>query len=423
MNRLWTALCLSILVFAAGCHSGSSQSSANSRVLHASLDSETFDVLVDSNAKVSGVAFGAATGYSDSGSGSHTVTIRSSSSGTTLLSKTISFASGANQTLVVYGKRAALGTVLLVDDVTDPAAGNFKVRVVGLSPDVGTVDVYLTSGGIASAPATITNVGYSVITDYSEIGSGTFTITITPAGTKEILFQSSPQNFAAGSKNTIAVYPAYSGKLVNAELLTAGTNASGTLFLNTNARVKSANAVPDSTQLNFLADAITIFANVPYKGTSSYVVVSAGNHTMQVQSSAVPGTSIASLPVKLDPARDYSVLAVNTLAQPQLVALVDDNTLPTSGYAKVRFVNARAAGGNADAFVDFASQATGIATGAASGYVQILAGDTYTVTFTTPGGVNAIATLNPVQFLPGAIYSMYLFGTGTTGEIRLARDR
>jgi hypothetical protein len=87
-------------------------------------------------------------------------------------------------------------------------------------------------------------------------------------------------------------------------------------------------------------------------------------------------------------------------------------------------VNATLGNSGADALVDFATQASGIAPGTASAYSQIIAGDTYTVTFTTPGGVSNIATLSPVQLLSGAVYSMYLYGTaGTDAEIRLTRDR
>jgi hypothetical protein len=424
MKRIWLAAFLVALALVGGCSKGSGNNSASTRVLHASLDTEAFDILVDTNVKATAVSYKSATGYSDFGSGSHTVVVRSSVSGATLLTKTVSFV-GGNQTLVVYGRRSTLSVLVLPDDVsTGPASGNFQVRVIGLSPDVCAVDLYLAPGSVTSAPATIAGAGYSSATGYAELAAGSFPITFTPAGLKNILFQSPAQTFSAGSVNTVVVFPAYSGTLVNGGLLTTGTNASGTFFGNANSRVKTANAVANSNQLNLLVDGATLFSGVPYKGISTYVTTAAGSRALQLQASAVPGATIATLGLVMAPAQDYSVLSLNTLAQPRLVALVDDNTVPVTGYAKVRFVNATLGNSGADALVDFATQASGIAPGTASAYSQIIAGDTYTVTFTTPGGVSNIATLSPVQLLSGAVYSMYLYGTaGTDAEIRLTRDR
>jgi plastocyanin len=413
-----------LLALIVGCNnSGKIQNSTDMRTLHASIDLEAIDVLIDGDAKARAVTLGTVSTYANFDSGTHTVTIQSSASGTALATKTLSLASKATQTLVVYGKRNALATVLLPDDSTDPASGNFKVRALGLSPDVGPVDVYLASGDIGSLPATISGAAYGVAAAYVEVPSGNFPFTFTTAGSKEILFQSPPLDFAAGTKNTLAVFPGYSGKLVNAELLTEGSGASGTYYGNKNARLKLANAVADSSALNFLVDGAALFSSVTFKGISSYATTAAGKRTIRIQSSAAPGTTIASFPVSLDSAHDYSLVAVGSLAQPTFLALTDDDSPPTVGLVKVRFVNVSTGVGTVDALVDFASQAAGIAPGSVSAYVQVGPATSYTVTFTTPGGVNAIASLNPVQLAASGVYSIYLFGSGDNAEIRVTRDQ
>jgi hypothetical protein len=187
--------------------------------------------------------------------------------------------------------------------------------------------------------------------------------------------------------------------------------------------VKAVNAIPDAPALNFKADAATLLSSVPFGGGSSYVTTTSGARTLQLEAANVPGSNIATLSRSLDPALDYSLLAAGALGQPELVAFIDDNTLPASGYARVRFVNASPDRASVDALVNFASQASSIAYKGTSDYFQFLQADDYNITFSTPGGVTAIAALTPVQLLSGAVYSAYLVGTSTSPQIRLVRDR
>ncbi|HEY4999291.1 MAG TPA: DUF4397 domain-containing protein, partial [Usitatibacter sp.] len=93
------------------------------------------------------------------------------------------------------------------------------------------------------------------------------------------------------------------------------------------------------------------------------------------------------------------------------------------GFAKVRFVNAGAAGSSVDVLANFANETSGLAYGSASTYFQVTPSLTYTITFATPGGVNVIATATPVELDAGAIYTVYLFGSGSSAQARLVRDR
>src|SRR5262249_9138868 len=145
--------------------------------------------------------------------------------------------------------------------------------------------------------------------------------------------------------------------------------------------------------------------------------------TFQVEASKVPGTTLASLAQTLDPAKDYTLLAANRLAQIQLVAFADDNTVPSTGFARVRFANAMVGSTTVDALVNFASQATGIAFAGASTYYQLAAATDYTITFASAGGVQTIATLTPVELDAGNVYTLYLLGTTSTPQVKLVRDR
>jgi Domain of unknown function (DUF4397) len=424
MKRWCIALMIAALALVAGCNkSGSNQNSANARVLNAVIDAEPLDFVVADDTKQAAVALTVTTPYSSFSSGTQDVKIRSSVNSTILTEKSLNFPSGTNQTVVIFGRRATLSTLLLTDDTTDPATGKFRVRAVGLSDSAGTVDVYLAGADVTGVPPTISSVGFTTVTDYAEIAEGDYVVTYTAAGNKQVLFQAPSQHFTAGTKNTLTIFPTSGGQLVSAVFLTAGNTATGTYIPNTKSRIKAVNAVPDSTGLSFFAEATALLTNVPFQGASSYITTTTGAHTLRIEASNVPGTTIASLTKTLGSGQDYTLLASNPQASATLTALLDDNSLPTATNVRVRFVNALAGSGNVDALVDFATQASSIAFNSASPYVQIAASSTYTITFSSAGGVTSIATLTPVEFLAGGVYSVYVMGTGTAGIVKIARDR
>jgi hypothetical protein len=392
------------------------------RALNAVADAEPLDVLVDDDVKAGALAPGATSSYAQFDSGTRDVKVRSSTSQSVLTDKSVSFSSGANSTLVMYGKRNSLSLQLMADDTTSPSSGRFRLRVLNLAPDAGLVDLYVTAADISSAAPVVANAAYGAITSIAEAATGSYRLTFTAAGTQDVLFQSSPVSLTADNV-TIAAVPSPGGKLVNAVLLTHGDSGSGTLLPNPLARLKATNAIADAASLNFKADDTTLLSNVPFGGSSSYVTTAAGARTLEVEAANIPGVTIASLPRQLAPARDYSVVALGTLAALQIATFADDNTLPAPGFAKLRFVNALAGSSAVDALVNFASQTSQIGFATASSYYPLAPSTTYTITFATTGGVTVIATLSPAELDATGVYTAYLMGTAAAPQVRLVRDR
>lgn len=414
-----------VALIAAGCHSGgTNQNSTNMRALNAIVDAEPLDVLVDADVKFSAVAPNKATSYANFSSGGRELVIRSNTNQAVLYDKTgFNFPSDSNGTLLMFGHRSAVNAIFLQDDTTSPSSGHARVRFVGLSPDTGNVDVYLTTGSALTGPAFVSGAAAGVVTTAGEVTGGTYQILVTTAGTNDILFQSTTAfNFASGNNYTIAATPSLGGKLVNAVVIEPGTSGNVTFLTNPISRIKGVNAIPDSSGINFKTDGTVILTSVPYTGVSSYVNSAGGSHNLQIEQSNVPGTNIASLTATLSSARDYTLLASGTTAAPKLTLITDDNSPPSAGNVKIRFVNALA-GSNTDALLNFASQAQGIAPNAASAYYTVAANTNYTITFTTPGGVTVIASLSGVELDAGNVYSAYVFGTTSNAQAKLIRDR
>jgi hypothetical protein len=417
----WRMMAAAILALVAGCHNGGhNANTAQVRLLNAVGDAEPLNLLIDGNVKATGVALGSTSSYAQIDNGTRTTDLVSSVNGATLYDKQLGYNDGGNYTLAAFGKRASISVIQLNDDTQDAQSGKFRLRFADFAPDIGAVDLYVVTGDISAIPPTLTGISGGTVTDYTEIAAGTYSFVLTTAGTKEILFQSPAQQIAANAKLTFAAIPALGAKLTNAALL----QASGTTFMtNSLARVKAINAIPDAAGITFKTDNTTLLVGVPYTGSSSYVTTPSGSHTLKAELTTVPGTAIASLTRTLDPARDYTVASVGTVSSPALVAFADDNTLPSAGLAKIRFGNLTADGTAADALINFATRATGLASRTVSDYYQVAPATDYTLTFSTPGGVTVLVSLSNVELDAGAIYTAYLLGTSSSRTLKLVRDR
>jgi hypothetical protein len=424
-KREWIGACLVIAALVTGCHSGgTNQNSTNLRAVNAVIDAEPLDVFVDSNKCASAVAAGGVSGYCNFDAGNRNVSVKSTTLGTVLANTTLSFGSDANETIVFYGRRSGIQQTVLVDDTPTPPSGQLTIRAADFSPEASAVDVYLvTSSDISSIAPTIPSAAYPVATAYVQIAPGSYQIIVTTAGTKDILFQAPARAFTAGSQLTLLILPSLGGKLVNAMLLSAGSGASGTFIANAVGRLKAVNAIPGSTTLNFKADGTVLLFNVPFAAASSYVQLASGSRALAIEPSSAPGSNLASATQTIDPAKDYTMVAVNPLGQPAIVVFTDDNTVPATNLAKVRFANVMTGSTAVDVLVNFASQTTGLAPRTASPYFSLAAATSYTVAFTTQGGTTVIATFDTAALDNGAVYTIYLFGSPSAPQPIVVKDR
>jgi hypothetical protein len=199
-------------------------------------------------------------------------------------------------------------------------------------------------------------------------------------------------------------------------------NGTAVVVSNPLARLKAVNGLTDTT-VNVKLDGSTVLSNVPFAASSTYLTTSSGSHTVSVEPVNVPGNTIASVSSTLTAGRDYTAVTAGTGASARMALLTDDNSVPNSGFVKIRFVNALADSATVDVLLNFAQQATSIPSIGASSYFQVAAGTNYTISFTTPGGITVIASLTNVELDAGNVYTAYLFGTSGSAQVRLVRDR
>jgi hypothetical protein len=200
------SLCVCILVLGTvfllvGCGSGGN---TRFRLMDAVPDESSLDVLVDSKSVSSNLAYGTSTGYLSESSGSHQIGIEPSGSSTTLLQQSISLGSGSDTTVLSYNFSSSIANLVLTDNNSAPASGDFKIRIVNASPNLGPADVYIVTPGTAltTVSPTLSNLSFGSTTSYQSLTAANYEIELTSVGQKFAVVDTGSLTFSSGQVRT-----------------------------------------------------------------------------------------------------------------------------------------------------------------------------------------------------------------------------
>jgi hypothetical protein len=195
---------------------------AQVRVVHGSPDAPAVDVLVDGAVVLNNVAYKTASGYLGVPAGTRNFKVNAAGTATTVINADAAVSAGANYTIIATNLLATIEPLVLVDDLTAPAGGNIKLRLVHGAPNVGQVDIYVTAPGadIATATPILTAVPFKASSAYLEVPAGAYRVRITPTGTKTVAIDTGALTLTAGQIRTgIAVEAPGGGSPLTALLL------------------------------------------------------------------------------------------------------------------------------------------------------------------------------------------------------------
>ena len=164
------------------------------------------NVTLDGRNFVSGLNFEGLTQYQQIDSGSRVIQLSVAGGANNMLTTTLNFTGTSNYTLVAYGPVAEPTVVLISDVRIDPGAGLFNLRLINAATGVSAVDIYATAPGAnldAAAPS-IAGVTLGSSSGFVTLPSGNVEIRITPANTKEVIYDSTPQSFGCTRRTLVA---------------------------------------------------------------------------------------------------------------------------------------------------------------------------------------------------------------------------
>jgi hypothetical protein len=189
------------------------------RLAHLSPDTPSVDVYVDSVSSpdtgivLSGGGYGTVSGYQSVPAGTYTVSMRSAGAPVTsapVLSTTVTVDAGAAFTVAGVGPFAQLGLEVLDDDLTPPAQGQARARVVNASQTLTPASVGLVGGESLSA-----DLAFPELTDYVSLPGGATTLQVAGAsGTPTDI----PVDLASGSSYTVLLLDGDAGVQVQTVL-------------------------------------------------------------------------------------------------------------------------------------------------------------------------------------------------------------
>src|SRR5690606_3569499 len=190
MNSRYLAASLAALVLVtAACSDDDSNGAgtrAQVRVLHASPDAHAVDVLVDDKSALTGVPYKGFSGFLSVAAGTRNIKVNAAGTSTTVINADLPVSKDSAYTVIATDLVANITPLVLTDDLSNPAAGNFKLRLVHGAPNVGLVDIYITAPGadISAVSPDLAGVPFQGASGYIEAAAGQYQVRITPAGSK-----------------------------------------------------------------------------------------------------------------------------------------------------------------------------------------------------------------------------------------------
>ncbi|SFO38311.1 protein of unknown function [Geodermatophilus obscurus] len=194
------------------------------RLAHLSPDTPAVDVYVESVADPAaeqvfpGVGYGTVSDYQSVPAGTYAISMRAAgadAAGPPVLSTTVEVGPGTAHTVAGVGPFADLGLEVLEDDLTRPAPGSSRLRVIAAASTAPPLDVAVPGGG-----AVATDVAFADTTGYVDVPAGATSITVTPEGGQPTEL---PVEVRAGSVYSVLVLDRPGGGLtVHAVLDAAG---------------------------------------------------------------------------------------------------------------------------------------------------------------------------------------------------------
>lgn len=150
--------------------------------VHASPDAPPVDIRLGLLPAARDLPFPGNTPYRFTLSGARNIRVNVADTRTTVIEARPTLARNTFYTVFAANRVANIEPVVLVDDLTPPAAGNTHVRFVHLSPDAPAVDIAVANGG----PVLFPNVSFKGSTSFTPVPGGTYDLEVRVAGTSTV---------------------------------------------------------------------------------------------------------------------------------------------------------------------------------------------------------------------------------------------
>jgi hypothetical protein len=425
----WLSLAALLILVVAGCTLKSGGYNTTSppkiRFFNAGIDLTSVDVSIGGAPTVTLLGFEQFASYQTTKTGTLPLVVTQGGNTTVVTQTTQDFENGDRFSYVLYGRPDAPQFILMQDNVDLPGGGNTKLRFVNVATGHGALDMYVTDPGalLDNVAPEIANIPLGGVSDYEERGSGSVEIRFTPAGSKQVIYDTGQVTLSERNAYTLVAYNRGDPTLVNAGLFTMDTLGSGTTQNSVQGAMRVVNASAATPSVNLLVDNTPAVSNVAFPTATPYQLTPTGTHTVSFEASSTPGAALVSGTVLFPPGGDASVVLFGPAGSQQAFGLQDVNLLPmTAGNARVRVVNVRSDAGTVNTYVNGALTVGALSQASPSLYFELPAGS-YLFSFTDAGTSAPLLDVPGVTLVADHTYTLFLIGP--TGQLTtlLTTDR
>jgi hypothetical protein len=139
------------------------------------------------------------TGYLDAETGTRNIKVNVAGTSTTVINGDLDLEVDKYYSVFAVDQVSEITALVLVDDLTMPAAGKAHVRFVHLSPDAPAVDVAVASSGAV----VFSDIAFKESTVFTPLDAGTYNLDVRVAGTSTVALVLPPVTLQAGKIYTV----------------------------------------------------------------------------------------------------------------------------------------------------------------------------------------------------------------------------
>jgi hypothetical protein len=379
---------------------------ARVRAIHAIPDLGPVDIYVDGVKQLGDVPFFTVSSYLELAPGQVELAVTEAgeplSHGNILLSGTVTVEAGQDYSIIARGSTtSSVGLTTVEDENGPPAVGEARLRVAHFSPDAPAVDILVDGARV------VTNLSFQEVSGYLSVPAGSYSVGVAPTGGAPIA--TFDVTLEAGKVYTAWANGLLAGSGAQAFTVTPTIDASYTQT----AGLRVLHASPDAPAVDVFVDGTLTLEGLAFGEITDYLRLYAGSYAVEIRA-AGGGPSVFSGTLALEAGQDYTVAARGLLDAPSpeaafgVTVLEDDNSPPSPGKAKVRFVHFSPNAPAVDVRVGETVLFDDISYNTASGYIEADPAALTADVTTSDGAVTVLSA--ELDLAPGSVTTVFALG-------------
>jgi len=192
------------------------------------------------------------------------------------------------------------------------------------------------------------------------------------------------------------------------------------------ARVRVIHASPDAPAVDVLVNNVVVIEDLSFGNVTPYTSLAGGTYSVKVRPANSSGPDVISTQLQVKGSRDYTVAAVNKVAEIQAEVFQDNNRLNRDNKAKLRVVHLSPGAGAVDiALKNGAVLVQNLSYRNESDYLRLAPG-TYSLEVRVAGTNQVVLDIPNVSVTGGNVYQVYavgLVGSDPAFGVRVSVDQ